>query len=86
MKLKDGFITYESGEQQILVPTGGQKFSGLVRSNETAAFIIDALKTETTREMVIKTVADHYGIETDRASQGVDTVLSQLRTIGALDE
>lgn len=86
MKLKDGFITYESGDQQILVPTGGQKFSGLVRSNETAAFIIEALKKETTRESVIQTVADHYGIDCQRAGQGVDSVLNQLRRIGALDE
>lgn len=86
MKLKDGFITYNSGDQQILVPTGGQKFSGLVRSNETAAFIIEALKKETTRENVIQTLAEHYGIDADRAGRGVDSVLDQLRRIGALDE
>ena len=86
MKLKDGFITYESGEYQILVPTGGQQFSGLLRSNETAAFIINTLKEEKSRESVVQAVVDHYAIDTDRAGRGVDAVLNQLRQIGALDE
>lgn len=86
MKLKEGFITYDSGDRQILVPTGGQNFTGLVRSNETAAFIINALKEETSREDVIAVMMDHYGIDSDTAADGVDKVLKQLRAIGALDE
>lgn len=86
MKLKEGFITYNSGEQQILVPTGGQDFAGLVRSNESAAFIVDSVKEETTREEMIRKLMDHYEIDLDTAADGVDRVLRQLRQIGALDE
>ena len=86
MKLKDGFITYDSGDHQILVSAGGQDFAGLVRSNESAAFIINALKENTSRDRVIQTVVDHYGIDRDIASKDVDKVLRQLRRIGALDE
>ena len=86
MKLKEGFITYSSGEQQILVPTGGQDFAGLVRSNESAAFIIDSMKEETTREDMIVKLMDHYEIDRETAVKGVDKVLCQLRQIGALDE
>lgn len=86
MKLKEGFITYDSGEQQILIPTGGQAFAGIVRSNETAAFIIDCTKQETTREELIRKLMDRYQIDEVTASRGVDKVLGQLRQIGALDE
>ena len=39
MKLKDGFVTHDMGGEQIMVSTGSTAFSGLVRSNGTAAFI-----------------------------------------------
>lgn len=86
MKLKEGFIVYNSGEQQILVPAGGQSFTGIVRSNETAAYIIDSVKEETTRKDLIRNMMNHYQIDEETASRGVDKVLQQLRQIDALDE
>lgn len=86
MKLKDGFITYQDGDTQVLIPTGGQNFAGLVRSNETAAYIINIFKEETTYEQAVENVMQHYSIDREKASGGVDKVLNQLREIGALDE
>ena len=86
MKLNDGFITYESDDQHILVATGGQQFAGLVRSNESAAYIIELFKTDTSREDAVKALMDHYDIDETTAAAGVDKVLDQLRRIGALDE
>ena len=55
MKLKTGFITHTIGKEQMMVATGpaGKDFHGLVRSNETAAFIVDCLKKETTEEEIV---------------------------------
>ena len=53
MKLKDGFITHETDGEQIMVSAGNVKFSGLVRSNRTAAFIVDCLKSETSETEII---------------------------------
>ena len=49
MKLKSGFITHNVGKTQMMVATGSASstFHGLVRSNETAAFIVNCLKKET---------------------------------------
>lgn len=44
MRLKDEFITYETDGEQIMVAAGTDSFSGLVRSNETAGFIVECLK------------------------------------------
>ena len=52
MKLKDTFVTQEMDGEQIMVEAGGG-FAGMVRSNATAAFIVDQLKTETTREAIL---------------------------------
>lgn len=38
MKLKDDFITRNMGDKQIMVSAGGE-FTGMVRSNKSAAFI-----------------------------------------------
>ena len=46
MKLKDSFMTQEVDGIQFLVPVGQEFFSGIVRSNPTAAFIVDRLKRE----------------------------------------
>ena len=41
MKLKNEFITQDIDDTQFLVPVGAEAFSGIVRSNKTAAFIVN---------------------------------------------
>jgi hypothetical protein len=86
MKLKDGFVTHEMGGEQIMVATGGANFSGLVRSNATAAFIVECLKEETTRQMIIDTMLKRYDAPESVIAADVDMVLGKLRSINALDE
>ena len=86
MKLEDGFITHEMGGEQVMVATGSANFSGLVRSNATAAFIVDCLKEETTREAIIDTMLKRYDASEEIISRDVDMVLGKLRSIEALDE
>ena len=43
MKLKDTFVTQEMDGEQVMVEADGG-FAGMVRSNATAAFIIDRSK------------------------------------------
>lgn len=86
MKLKDGFVTHEMGGEQIMVATGSAKFSGLVRSNATAAFIVECLKENTSREAIIDTMLKRYDAPENVIAADVDMVLGKLRSIGALDE
>lgn len=86
MKLKEGFITHEMDGEQILVSAGDVKFSGLVRSNKTAAEIINLLKVGTSREAIIRTMLEKYDAPEAVIAGDVDRVLENLRKIGALDE
>lgn len=86
MKLKEGFVTREMGGEQIMVATGETKFSGIVRSNETAAFIVNCLKEETTREQIITALKKEYEGSEEAICAGVDMILTKLRSIGAIDE
>ena len=52
MKLKDIFITHDSDGEQVLIDVTSS-FAGLVRSNKTAAFIVECLKTDTTKEQIV---------------------------------
>lgn len=85
MKLKSNFVTHNSGNEQLMICAGGD-FSGMVRSNSTAADIIDLLKTETTREEIINAMLANYDVEREVLERDVDKVLNSLRGIGAIDE
>ncbi len=85
MKLKSGFITREMDDEQIMVSAGGD-FSGLVRSNKTAAFIVDCLGTDTTQEEIIKKMLEKYDASEEIITEDVKNILDTLRSIGALDE
>lgn len=86
MKLKEGFITKETDGEQIMVAVGSAKFAGIVRSNKTAAFIVDCLKKDTTKEAIVDAMAEKYDAPKDVISADVEKILAKLRSIGALDE
>ena len=86
MKLKEGFVTHEMDGEQIMVATGEARFSGLVRSNATAAFIVDCLKKDTTRDEIIAVMLEKYDATAERIGADVDKILAALRSIDALDE
>ena len=83
MKLKDTFVTQEMDGEQVMVEAGG--FAGMVRSNVTAAFIIDQLKTETTKEAILDAMCKKYDAPRAVMAEDVDMVLANLKKIGALD-
>lgn len=85
MKLKDTFITHMSNGEQILVDVSGE-FSGLIRNNESAAFIVDCLKQETTVEEIADKMYEEYDAPREVLEKAVDDVVSSLRKAGAVDE
>lgn len=88
LKLKEGFITYVTDGQQIMVAAGSsaELFHGLVCSNETAAFIVDALKTETTVDEIVDSLAEVYDAPRAVIAQDTQNIIKKLRSIGAIDE
>lgn len=86
MKLNKGFLTYVTEGEQLMVATDTKKFPGLVRSNKTAADIVDCLKKESTKEEIIQTMLKKYEVDEKRLKEDVEKVLEILRGIGALDE
>ena len=85
MKLKKEFITHTSGDEQLMISAGGN-FNGMVRSNKTAAFIIDLLKEDTTKEKIVDKMLEVYDAEREVIAADVDKVIDALLSIGAIDE
>ena len=86
MKVKKGFVVYESGGEYIMTGVGEANFHGMIRSNAVAAFIVECLAEDTTREEIIEKMFEKYDADRETLGKGVDSVLDTLRKIGALDD
>ena len=85
MKLKQSFIVQDIGDTQFLVPLGGEAFKGIVRSNGTAAFIVDCLKEESTEEAIVDAMCREYNAPREVIAADVKEILEKLRCINALE-
>lgn len=86
MKLKDAFLTYESDGEHLTVSTGGTEFNGLIRSNNTAAFIVECLKENTTQEQILDKMAEKYDAPKDVMAKDLSRIIDTLNNLGVLDE
>ena len=85
MKLKSTFITHNTGDEQLMISAGGD-FNGMVRSNSTAAEIIELLKNEITFEQIVDKMFEKYDAPREVLSADVKKVIDALRGIGAIDD
>ncbi len=86
MKLKKSFITYDTGSESLLVPAGGAGFSGLVKGNKTLGAILELMKKDTTEEKIVDAMCARFEAPRDVIQADVRKVLTELRSIGAIDE
>ncbi len=86
MKLKNNFITHEIGDDQIMIATGNTDFNGMVKSNKTAAFIINCLKEDTTKEEIISRMMNKYDADKKIIEADVDKILNVLYEIDAVEK
>jgi hypothetical protein len=86
MKLKNGFVTRNVGGSQIMVATGAANFPGMIRSNPSAAFIVNCLQKETTEDAIVEAMMEKYDAPKEVLQGDVIKIVAKLREIGALDE
>ena len=70
----------ECGEVDIVI-----QCAGIVTSNETAAYIVELLREETTADDIKKAMAERYDAPYEVISKDVDMVLDKLISIGVVD-
>lgn len=84
MKLNPKFLTHETKGEHITVSTTGTKFNGLIRSNPTAAFIVESLKNDTTESEIVDKMLAKYEVDRNTAEKDVADIVGKLRSIGAV--
>ena len=88
MKLKENFVTQTIGNEQMMIPVGeaANLFHGIVKSNGTAAFMVNQLKESTSEKEIVEAVLNEYDVAKEVATRDVRNILNKLRSIGALEE
>lgn len=87
MKLKEGIILSKMDDAYVAVAAGeaGKSFSGMVRMNETAAFIFEHLKEETDVDrLTAELLAAYDGVSEQTARRSAESVVAQLSEAGLL--
>ena len=85
MRLKDTFITHASDGEQVLIDVTSS-FAGLVRSNKTAAVIVEGLKKDTTEAQIVEVMYEKYDAPKEVLQKDVESIVEKLRGIGAIEE
>ena len=86
MRLNDSFIKQDIEDTQFLISTDSKRFSGLLRSNKTAAAIVDLLKEDTSEEAIVTAMCEEYDAPEEMIRGDVKEILDMLRSVRALEE
>ncbi len=86
MKLKYEFVVSEVADKAIAVTVGedAENFAGMIRLNESGAFIFEKLKEETTEEAIVDAILEEYDIDRETASGVVHDFVDYLDKKGVL--
>lgn len=88
MKIHDGFLLREVAGNYIVMPVGAaaERLNGMIKLNETSAFLFRALEKGTDEEGLIAALLAEYDVDADTAKRDVRAFLDTLRSATVLDE
>lgn len=88
MKLKSGVIVNEFNGEYIAVAAGeaGKAFNGMMKMNETAAFIAEKLQKETDEDGVVRALCEEYEVDEETARRNVIAIIEKFREIGIIED
>ena len=81
MKLKYVFETVEMDDQIVAVPIGNGEngFTGVIKMNETAAFIFNCLSEDTTEGAIVEKLGKEYDAQPEELAKYVHSYIEQLK-------
>ena len=88
MKLSKDVVLHNVDGDQIMVVAqqSPDAFRGIVRSNATAAFVVDCLRVETTENEILAKMQAAFEGDEAVMREDVRMIVDRLREIGVLDE
>ena len=87
MKIRNGFKLRKVGGQNVVVAVGAasRDFNGIIKLNETGAFLWELLKSERTPEELTEALLAEYDIDRETAAVDVETFVERLSRAELLD-
>ncbi len=87
MKIRNGFMLRKVGGQNVVVAVGAasRDFNGIIKLNETGAFLWELLKSERTPEELTEALLAEYDIDRETAAVDVETFVERLSRAELLD-
>lgn len=88
MRFKDGILLNEINGDFYLVDSGisGKRFNGMIRLNETGAFVAEKLKNETTENEIADAMCAVYDVTRERAVEGIRRAVASFRDTGLIED
>lgn len=88
MRIKDGFIKSNLGEECVVVPVGAQTvdFRGLITLNDTGEFIWEFLSEEKDIDAVVEALTAEYDIDVETARKDAQDFIKILEEKGFLED
>lgn len=86
MKIKDGFVLRNICDEYIVVAVGRQTldFKGLIKLNETGAFLWEQLKNERSEEELLAALRAEYAVDEATAKADIAAFLASLKEAALL--
>lgn len=78
-QLDDGYVAVAAEEARDF-------FHGMIKLNETGAFITECLKEETTVSEIVKSICEKYDVTEEKALYDVEKIVKTYRDMGLLVE
>ena len=87
MKIKDNFMLRQIRDDWVVVPMGERltEFNGIIKLNETGAFIWRLLEYETTKEKILSAILAEYDIDDTNALKEIVLFLNTLKESDLLE-
>lgn len=88
MKINENFLLREVAGQKVVMPVGeaAEKFSGMIRLNDTGLFLWTKLEEETDEETLLAAMLAEYEIDEPTARADIHRFVEALRKAGILVE
>lgn len=86
MKIKEGFVLRNICDEYIVVAVGRQTldFKGLIKLNETGAFLWEQLKKECSEEELLAALRAEYAVDEETAKADITAFLDSLKEAALL--
>ena len=87
MKIKDGFMLRQFGEDYIVVAVGddAEDFNKLITLNSVGAYIYNLLNNDMTYEEIVSAVLDKYEADRKTVENDINIFLADAKKAGLID-